>query len=69
MYAWRGLVGLVKLTYRAGSLERFIRLMPDGEGVIPRYVGIRAGSEKEFQQAWRRLSLSPGCRVGLSSRD
>ena len=51
MYAWRGLVGLVKPTYRAGSLERFIRLMPDGVGVIPRYVGVRAGSEKEFQEA------------------
>ena len=51
MYAWRGLVGLVKPTYRAGSLERFIRLMPDGVGVIPRYVGVRAGSEKEFEEA------------------
>ena len=51
MYAWRGLVGLVKPTYRAGSLERFIRLMPDGVGVIPRYVGVRTGSEKEFQEA------------------
>lgn len=51
MYAWRGTVGLVKPTFRAGSLERFIRLMPDGVGVIPRYVGVRAGTEKEFQEA------------------
>lgn len=51
MYAWRGLVGLVKPTYRAGSLERFIRLMPDGVGVIPRYVGVSAGTEREFQEA------------------
>lgn len=51
MYAWRGTVGLVKPTFRAGSLERFIRLMPDGVGVIPRYVGVRAGTEREFQEA------------------
>ena len=25
--------------------------MPDGVGVIPRYVGVRAGTEKEFQEA------------------
>lgn len=54
MYAWRGLVGLVKPTYRTGSLERFIRLMPDGVGVIPRYVGVRTGSEKEFQEGLSR---------------
>ncbi len=51
MYGWRGTIGLVKPTYRAGSLERFIRLMPDGVCVIPRYVGVRAGTEKEFQEA------------------
>ena len=51
MYAWRGTVGLVKPTFRAGSLERFIRLMPDGVGIIPRYVGVRAGTEREFQEA------------------
>ncbi len=51
MYGWRGTVGLVKPTYRAGSLERFIRLMPDGVCVIPRWVGVSAGTEKEFQEA------------------
>lgn len=51
MYAWRGTVGLIKPTYRAGSLEKFIRLMPDGVGVIPRYIGVRAGTEREFEQA------------------
>ena len=44
MYAWLGTVGLIKPTFRVGSLERFIRLMPDGVGVIPRYVGVRAGT-------------------------
>src|SRR5574341_1015096 len=51
MYGWRGIVGLVKPTYRPGSLDRFIRLMPDGVCVIPRYVGVSAGTEKEFQEA------------------
>ncbi|MBI4523484.1 MAG: hypothetical protein HY695_06700 [Deltaproteobacteria bacterium] len=51
MYGWRGIVGLVKPTYRAGSLDRFIRLMPDGVCVIPRYVGVSSGTEKEFQEA------------------
>lgn len=51
MYGWRGIVGLVKPTYRPGSLERFIRIMPDGVCVITRYVGVRSGTEKEFQEA------------------
>lgn len=51
MYGWRGIIGLVKPTYRPGPLENFIRLMPDGVCVIPRYVGVRAGTEKEFQEA------------------
>ncbi|MBI2359390.1 MAG: hypothetical protein HYV04_10915 [Deltaproteobacteria bacterium] len=69
MYAWRGTVGLVKPTYRAGSLERFIRLMPDGVGVIPRYVGVRSGTEKEFQEALaiaeQRLAELAGLKVDL----
>lgn len=51
MYGWRGIVGLVKPTFRPGSLERFIRLMPDGVCVLARYVGVSAGTEKEFQEA------------------
>lgn len=51
MYTWRGTVGLVKPTFRPGSLERFIRLMPDGVGIITRYVGVRSGTEKEFEEA------------------
>ena len=51
MYGWRGIVGLVKPTFRPGSLERFIRLMPDGVCVITRYVGVRSGTEKEFEAA------------------
>ena len=51
MYGWRGIVGLVKPTFRPGSLERFIRLMPDGVCIICRYVGVRSGTESEFQKA------------------
>lgn len=51
MYGWKGIVGLVKPTFRPGSLDRFVRLMPDGVCVVPRYVGVSAGTEKEFQEA------------------
>ncbi|HWP58369.1 MAG TPA: hypothetical protein VNL14_10805 [Candidatus Acidoferrales bacterium] len=50
-YGARGIVGLVKPTYRPGSMESFIRLMPEGVGFIPAHVGIRAGTEEEFQEA------------------
>jgi maleate isomerase len=42
---------LVKPTYRPGSMESFIRLMPEGVGFIPTHAGIRAGTEEEFEQA------------------
>jgi maleate cis-trans isomerase len=51
MYGWKGVVGLVKPTFRPGSLDRFVRLMPDGVCVVPRYVGVSAGTEREFQEA------------------
>src|SRR5439155_7848509 len=35
--------------YRPGSLEDFIRLLPEGIGVIPLTVGIRAGTEQAFR--------------------
>jgi len=43
-----GTVGLVKPTYRPGSLEEFIRLLPEGIGVIPLYLDIRRGTREEF---------------------
>lgn len=49
MYAGsRGVVGVVKPTCRPGMLESFIRLMPEGVGVIPTHVGVRARTEEEF---------------------
>lgn len=49
--SWRGTVGVVKPTYRPGSLEEFIRLLPDGVGVIPLFAGIRHGTRAEFANA------------------
>jgi maleate isomerase len=50
-YGARGIVGLVKPTYRPGSMESFIKLMPEGVGFIPSHAGIRAGNERELQEA------------------
>jgi len=49
---WRGVVGVIKPTYRPGSLEEFIRLLPEGIGVIPKFAGIKEGLEKEFVDAF-----------------
>ena len=48
--SWRGVLGLIKPTMRPGSLEEFIRLLPEGIGVIPLFVGIHRGTEDEFRQ-------------------
>jgi maleate isomerase len=47
--SWRGVVGLVKPTLRPGSLEEFIRLLPEGIGVIPLFLNIKRGTEDEFR--------------------
>src|SRR5437870_836953 len=46
---WRGTVGVVKPTRRPGSLEEFIRLLPEGIGVLPEFLSIREGTEAEFR--------------------
>lgn len=43
-----GTVGVIKPTYRPGSLEEFIRLLPEGIGVIPLFIDIRRGTPEEF---------------------
>ena len=50
-YGARGIVGLVKPTYRPGSTESFVKLMPEGVGFIALHVGVRAGTDQEFQEA------------------
>jgi maleate isomerase len=42
---------MVKPTFRPGSMEDFVRLMPDGVGVMPLRVGAREGTEREFLSA------------------
>jgi len=46
---WRGTVGLIKPTLRPGGLEEFIRLLPDGIGVLPLFLNIRQGTREEFE--------------------
>lgn len=46
--SWRGVVGDIKPTHRPGSLEEFIKLLPDGIGVVSLTVGISSGAEEEF---------------------
>ncbi len=46
--SWRGVVGLIQPTYRPGPLEELIRLLPEGIGVIPLFLGVQRGDEKEF---------------------
>ncbi len=48
--SWRGVLGIIKPTMRPGSLEEFIRLLPEGIGVIPLFLGIKRGTEDEFRQ-------------------
>ncbi len=45
-----GTVGVIKPTYRPGSLEEFIRLLPEGIGVIPLFMDIRRGTTDEFHR-------------------
>jgi len=49
--SWRGVVGVIKPTTRPGSLEEFIRLLPQGIGVIPFHLNVRRGNEEEFREA------------------
>jgi maleate isomerase len=49
--SWRGDVGVIKPTHRPGSLEEFIRLLPEGIGVVPVFLGIQRGTAEEFREA------------------
>jgi maleate isomerase len=53
--SWRGVVGVVKPTHRPGSLEEFIRLLPDGIGVVPVYLNFKRGTEDEFRGALKAV--------------
>jgi maleate cis-trans isomerase len=47
--SWRGTVGLIKPTRRAGGIEEFCRLIPEGIGVLPLFLNIRRGTADEFK--------------------
>jgi maleate isomerase len=49
--SWRGVVGIIQPTHRPGQLEELIHLLPEGIGVIPLFLGIKAGTEREFVDA------------------
>ena len=51
--AWRGIVGVVHPTLRPGALEEFIRLLPEGIGVVPLYTDIRRGDAQEFGEVMK----------------
>jgi maleate isomerase len=63
--SWRGIVGDVKPTHRPGSLEEFIRLLPEGIGVVPLTVGIRSGTEKEFHDVLQDYKQKAAELAGL----
>src|SRR5262245_48477480 len=48
--SWRGIVGMVHPTLRPGSTEEFVRLAPEGIGVIPLFVNIKRGTREEFDR-------------------
>jgi maleate cis-trans isomerase len=49
--SWRGTVGVIKPTFRPGSLEEFIKLIPDGIACIPLFIGFQQGTVEEFKGA------------------
>jgi maleate isomerase len=58
--SWRGVVGIIKPTMRPGSLEEFIRLLPEGIGVIPMFLNIRRGTEDEFREVIKAFEAKVG---------
>jgi maleate isomerase len=67
--SWRGMVGIIHPTLRPGALEEFIRLLPEGIGVIPLFLNIRRGTRDEFETVMAEyekqiaLAAEQGCDV------
>lgn len=49
--SWRGTIGVIKPTRRAGGVEEFCRLLPEGVGVLPLFLNVRRGTMDEFERA------------------
>jgi len=62
--SWRGIVGVIKPTMRPGSLEEFIRLLPEGIGVIPLFLNIQRGAEDEFREVLNAFEEKVGVLAG-----
>ena len=50
--SWRGTLGMVHPTLRPGSTEEFIRLAPEGIGVLPMFLNISRGTRDEFEKVF-----------------
>ena len=67
--SWRGTVGMVHPTLRPGSTEEFIRLAPEGIGVIPMFLNISRGTRDEFEtvltayEAQIKICADAGCDI------
>ena len=64
---WRGTVGVIKPTYESGSLVEFIRLLPEGVGVIPVYAGIKQHTEQGYLAAMETYheKVAELARIGI----
>lgn len=64
---WRGIVGVIKPSYKSGSLVDFIRLLPDGVGVVPLFIGAREHTEDEYLRAMEiyQQRVSELARIGV----
>lgn len=63
--SWRGVVGVVRATYRPGPLEELIRLLPEGIGVIPLFIGIKSRMKEEFLDALEVAKEHQVCLVDM----
>jgi maleate isomerase len=65
--SWRGTVGVIKPTFRPGSLEEFIKLLPDGIGVVPLFIGFQEGTVEEFTAALQAVETKVAelARIGV----
>jgi maleate cis-trans isomerase len=46
--SWRGTVGMVIPTMRPGTIEEFIRILPEGISILPLFNNIRRGTKDEL---------------------
>jgi maleate cis-trans isomerase len=48
-HSWRGDVATISPTQRPGNVEEFIRLLPEGIGVMTAHLDMRRGTADEFR--------------------